>query len=77
MPDIVFQTTFCQKYVFPEPPSAHTRNMLIAAGFRYDGTCWHRTIGTASVLSPSDARRYIAQDFNDYSYTGLAPRQAV
>ena len=77
MPDIVFQTCFTQKYCFPEPPPAHIRNMLTGAGFRYDGTCWQRTIGTASALSPSEAKYIISLDYKDYSESGLAPSTSV
>ncbi len=75
--DVIFQTTFCQRYVFAEPPAPHIRNMLIGAGFKFDGTCWHRTMGTASALTPSEARQFISQDYKDYSDSGIAPRVAI
>lgn len=77
MNDSVFQTTFSQKHFFPSPPPRHVRQQLIAAGFHFDGHAWTRTISTATTLSPSEARHFIEQDYNDYSESGLAPGNAI
>ena len=69
----IFQTTFCQRYVFPEAPAPHVRRKLLAAGFRFDGTAWHRTIGTASTLSHSEMMRFLDSDIQDNRNSGLAP----
>ena len=76
MSDSVFTTTFTQRHHFPEPPSRHVRQQLIALGYRFDGHAWTRTISTATALSPSEARHFIAGDFNDFADSGLAPTQS-
>ena len=73
----VFTTTFIQRHHFPEPPPRHVRQQLIAAGYRFDGHAWTRTISTASALTPSEARQFIARDYADYSDSGLAPTRAI
>ena len=73
MLESVFQTTFTQKHVFAEPPPPAVRRLLAEAGYRFDGTAWTRTVGTACTLSPSEARNFIARDCEDHRASGLAP----
>lgn len=70
--ETIFQTTFCQRYVFPEPPTPQVRRKLIAAGFRFDGVCWHRTTGTATTLSQNEMARFLDDDLKAYQDAGLA-----
>lgn len=77
MLDSVFTTTFTQRHHFPEPPPRRVRAQLIAAGYRFDGHAWTRTVSTASALTPAEAMRFIAQDCEDYADSGLAPISAV
>lgn len=77
MQDSVFTTTFTQRHHFASPPPREVRAQLIAAGFTFDGHAWSRTVSTVCTLSPCEARRYIEQDFNDYTGSGLAPSDAA
>ncbi len=72
MADSVFQTCFTQKHIFADVPPPVVRRQLLAAGFRFDGSAWTRTISTVCTLSPSEARHYIEQDAKDYQAAGMA-----
>ena len=73
----ILQTTFTQKYCFPEPPPAHIRRMLIDAGYKFDGVCWSKTIGTASTLSNSEMMYFLNGDIKNIRDSGLAPSDAT
>ena len=71
MLESIFQTVFTQKHVFAEPPPPQVRRLLLEAGYKFDGVCWARTVGTACSLSPAEAMHFIAQDCKDYRESGL------
>ena len=75
--DTIFQTTFCQRYVFPEVPAPHIRRKLIEAGFKFDGVCWHRTLGTASTLSNAEMMHFLDEDCRNIRESGIAQSSVV
>ena len=73
MNEVGFSTSFTQRYTFAGPPDRDLRRKLLAAGFKFDGIGWSRTLGSADALSPSHARFQIEQDIWDQREFGVTP----
>ncbi|WP_435018415.1 hypothetical protein TA3x_000389 [Tundrisphaera sp. TA3] len=69
----VLQTTFTLRVCFPEMPSRHIRTMLRQAGFRYTGSHWHLTTGTASPIGNAQLEDILGLHIEKNRNSGIAP----
>jgi hypothetical protein len=54
------RTSYTEKLTFPGKPDRATRQALVAAGFRWNGTQWWRNVNSTNVIRPRELSTLLA-----------------